>query len=184
MLTGAVTVGERVAIIGAGGIGFDVAEFLAHPEGHDPMDTETYLRTWGIDRTLEARGGLVEREPLEAARQITLCQRSYGKLGGNLGKTTGWIHRASLKQFGVTMLSECAYERIDERGLHLTVAGEAQLLEVDDVVICAGQEPLFELEGPLSARGVRAIRIGGADVAAELDAKRAIAQGARVATDL
>jgi 2,4-dienoyl-CoA reductase (NADPH2) len=171
-------------LIGAGGIGFDVAEFLAHPEGEDPTDTDTYLATWGIDRTLEARGGLVERKVPTAARQITLCQRSYGKLGANLGKTTGWIHRTSLKQYGVEMLAECAYDRIDEQGLHLTVAGEPRVLEVDDVVICAGQEPLFELEAPLSGRGIRTYRIGGADVAAELDAKRAIAQGARVATDL
>ncbi len=184
VLTGKVQIGDRVAIIGAGGIGFDVAEFLAHPADHDLTDTATYLATWGIDRTLEARGGLVEPKVPEPARQVFLCQRSHGKLGGNLGKTTGWIHRASLKQLKVEMLSECKYERIDERGLHLTVAGEPRLLEVDDVVICAGQEPLFDLEAPLSARGKRAIRIGGADVASELDAKRAIAQGARVATDL
>jgi 2,4-dienoyl-CoA reductase (NADPH2) len=184
VLSGRVRIGDRVAIIGAGGIGFDVAEFLAHPADHDPTDTASYLATWGIDRTLEARGGLVPREAPTPARAITLCQRSHGKLGGNLGKTTGWIHRTSLKQLQVEMLSECTYERIDERGLHLTVGGQYRLLEVDDVVICAGQEPMFDLEAPLSGRGVRAIRIGGADVAAELDAKRAIAQGARVATDL
>jgi len=184
VLSGKVEIGDRVVLIGAGGIGFDVAEFLAHPHDQDPTDTATYLATWGIDRTLEARGGLVERVAPTAARQITLCQRSFGKLGANLGKTTGWIHRTSLKQFGVEMLAECKYERIDDEGLHLTVAGEARVLQVDDVVVCAGQEPLFDLEAPLSGRGVRTYRIGGADVAAELDAKRAIAQGARVATDL
>jgi 2,4-dienoyl-CoA reductase (NADPH2) len=180
VLAGGVAVGQRVAIIGAGGIGFDVAEYLAHPAGGD----EAYYASWGIDRTLAARGGLIDAKEPSPKRQITLCQRSAGRLGGNLGKTTGWIHRATLKQLKVEMLAECVYERIDERGLHLTVTGQRRLLEVDDVVLCAGQEPCRDLEAPLRARGVTTWRIGGADVAAELDAKRAIAQGARLATEL
>jgi len=182
VLLGRVDIGDRVAIIGAGGIGFDVAEFLLHKE-HRPPEAD-YYTTWGIDRSLDARGGLVERAPRPADRQITLCQRSAGKLGGGLGKTTGWIHRSSLKLHGVEMLGECRYDRISEQGLHLTVAGSPRVLEVDDVVICAGQVSVDGLYDPLKQRGVDVRIIGGAQVAAELDAKRAIAGGAQVASEL
>jgi 2,4-dienoyl-CoA reductase (NADPH2) len=174
-------VGDRVAIIGAGGIGFDVAEFLLHREHPDDDD---FFRTWGIDRTLRARGGLLDPAPRAPDRRITLCQRSKGKLGAGLGKTTGWIHRRSLKLHGVQLLDNCRYQRIDAAGLHLTVDGQPRLVEADTVVVCAGQVSVRDLEGPLQAAGVDVTLIGGAELAAELDAKRAIAQGARVATDL
>ena len=181
MLLHGAEVGDRVAIIGAGGIGFDVAEFLLH---RDHGEGEDFYRSWGIDRALEARGGLVEAEPRPADRQITLCQRSTGKLGAGLGKTTGWIHRRSLKLHGVTMLAGCRYDRIDAQGLHLTVDGAPRLVEADTVVVCAGQVSQRALEGPLQSAGIDVHLIGGAELAAELDAKRAIAQGARVAADL
>jgi len=185
VLLGRVSIGDRVAIIGAGGIGFDVAEFLLHRDhGDDAQRRDAYYATWGIDRSLEARGGLTERAPVAPDRTITLCQRSAGKLGGNLGKTTGWIHRQSLKLHGVEMLAECQYERIDAQGLHLTVAGSPRVLEVDDVVICAGQVSEKSLYKPLEQRGVDVRIIGGAQLAAELDAKRAIGDGARVASEL
>ena len=182
-------VGARVAIIGAGGIGFDVAEFLLHGPGHDAREDpegarERFFDEWGIDTTLTSRGGMRAPRRSPPTREITLCQRSKGKLGAGLGKTTGWIHRSSLKQNGVVMLPECRYERIDDVGLHLTVGGVPQVLPVDNVIICAGQVPSRALENPLKARGVEVHLIGGADVAAELDAKRAIAQGARLATTL
>ncbi|MCA9719698.1 MAG: NADPH-dependent 2,4-dienoyl-CoA reductase, partial [Myxococcales bacterium] len=169
--------------------GFDVAEYLLHGTGHDAREDperarDRFFADWGIDTTLARRGGLQppRREP--PAREITLCQRSAGKLGAGLGKTTGWIHRTALKRQGVVMLPECRYERIDDRGLHLTVGGAPQVLEVDNVILCAGQVPRRELHEPLRARGVEVHLIGGADVAAELDAKRAIAQGARVASEI
>jgi 2,4-dienoyl-CoA reductase (NADPH2) len=177
-------VGERVAIIGAGGIGFDVAEYLAH-EGTPPsLDNEAFMEAWGVDMTHSTRGALQPAEHPEPARKITLCQRSSGKLGAGLGKTTGWIHRASLKNFDVEMLAECQYDRISDRGLHLTVRGEARILEVDNVIICAGQVPFRELQQPLESSGATVHLIGGADVAAELDAKRAIDQGTRLAARL
>lgn len=184
VLRGQVHVGERVAIIGAGGIGFDVAEYLAHPEDVDALDVPTFMESWGVDMSHEHPGGLREAQHPKPARHITLCQRSSGKLGAHLGKTTGWIHRASLKSFEVSMLSECAYERIDDEGLHLLVGGELRVLKVDHVIICAGQVPERELLGPLEAAGLKVEVIGGADVAAELDAKRAIDQGTRLAAAL
>jgi 2,4-dienoyl-CoA reductase (NADPH2) len=177
-------VGERVAIIGAGGIGFDVGEFLAHHGRPTSQDPSTFMAQWGVDQTLSVRGGLVPPGDWTPARQITLCQRKKGKLGASLGKTTGWIHRSTLKNHGVIMLSECRYERIDDQGLHLTVAGEHRLLEVDNVIICAGQTPARQLGEALTKAGIRHQLIGGADVATELDAKRAIAQGTRVAAAL
>jgi 2,4-dienoyl-CoA reductase (NADPH2) len=179
-----VEVGESVAIIGAGGIGFDVAEFLTHPEGHDADDPTAFLAEWGIDPDHVARGGLREVEEPPPARQVTMCQRSKGKLGAGLGKTTGWIHRATMKKRGVEMLAECRYEKIDDEGLHLRVAGESRVIACDHVVVCAGQVPRRDLEQPLRDAGVEVHRIGGADKAAELDAKRAIAQGTRVGAEL
>jgi 2,4-dienoyl-CoA reductase (NADPH2) len=176
-------VGRRVALLGAGGIGFDVAELLAHPPAEsDPL--VAYQQAWGISTDPEAPGGLGPRRSAAPAREVTLCQRSEGKLGARLGKTTGWIHRASLAHLGVQLLAGCTYERIDDAGLHLTVAGRPRVLEVDHVVICAGQEPNRSLEGELAGLGLPLHRIGGCDEAAELDARRAIDQGTRLAARL
>ncbi|MGB0638450.1 MAG: FAD-dependent oxidoreductase [Myxococcota bacterium] len=173
-------VGDSVAIIGAGGIGFDVAEYLAHqPESGDAIDQ--YLQEWGVDRRMSEPGGLMEHQDSPPARTITLCQRKKGKLGAGLGKTTGWIHRSALKKKNVTMLDQCQYERIDDEGLHLTVAGTPQVLDVDNIVICAGQTPQQELLAPLEAAGVNVHIIGGAFQAGELDARRAFDQGTRLA---
>jgi 2,4-dienoyl-CoA reductase (NADPH2) len=174
-------VGERVALIGAGGIGFDVAEFLVHSGPSTSQDTHAFMREWGVDMELKARGGLTEPHVSPPARQITLCQRKAGKLGAGLGKTTGWIHRATLKKLQVEMLHSCSYTRIDDQGLHLTVDGSPRVLEVDHVIICAGQVPDRDLVSDLESAGVAFHLIGGADVASELDAKRAIAQGTKLA---
>jgi 2,4-dienoyl-CoA reductase (NADPH2) len=182
-ITGAKPVGRRVAVIGAGGIGFDVCELLSHGAGGG-SELDRYRQAWGIDPQYRARGGVCP--PMEAAgdRQIWLLQRSQTKIGDKLAKTTGWIRRATLARRGVKMLAGVHYERIDDAGLHIAVDGQPLLLEVDTVVICAGQEPLRELAAPLRAKGVDVVLIGGADVAAELDAKRAIAQGTEVAAGL
>jgi len=183
------TVGKRVAIIGAGGIGFDVAEYLVH-DGHSPtMDLDEWLAEWGVVDPAEARGGLAVEcaKPVEPAREVTLLQRKRGKLGATLGKTTGWIHRATLKMNGVEMIGGINYERIADEGLLISYGEERKdptWLDVDNVVICAGQLPLKELQEPLVAAGVDTYVIGGADVAAELDAKRAIDQGSRLAASL
>jgi len=170
-------VGEKVAIIGAGGIGFDVAEYLVH-EGTSPsQDVELFNTEWGVDRTYATAGGLKAPQPHAPARQVTLLQRKTSKVGANLGKTTGWIHRAGLVAKGVNMIPGCTYERIDEKGVHVTIDGQPQLIEADTVVICAGQEPERSLHAALTQKGASVHLIGGADVAAELDAKRAINQG-------
>ena len=179
-----VEVGGRVAIIGAGGIGFDVAEYLAHQGTSTALDIEAFMDEWGVDMAYTEPGALKEAEDEPPARQITLCQRKAGKLGAGLGKTTGWIHRSSLKKKQVQMLSGCSYVRIDDAGLHVTVHGEPRVVEVDHVVVCAGQVPARELADPLKASGIDVHLVGGADVAAELDAKRAIEQGTRVASQL
>ncbi len=180
VITGRVSVGKRVALIGAGGIGFDVAEFLSHGKTSPSQNIPVFMREWGVDMSLGARGGIegvtVELEP--SPRQIYLLQRKQTKVGANLGKTTGWIHRLGLMKRHVQMLAGCEYLRIDEEGLHLTVNGQPRLLEVDKVVICAGQEPLRELVGGLT---LPYHLVGGANVAAELDAKRAINEATRVA---
>jgi 2,4-dienoyl-CoA reductase (NADPH2) len=188
VLLGRAEVGARVAIIGAGGIGFDVAEFLGHHH-HDHRQLprpEDFARQWGIDMTLSARGGVagVIARPEPLAREIWLLQRKTSKPGKDLGKTTGWIHRLGLSQRGVQMLAGVEYRRIDDRGLHIRHEGEDRLLEVDHVVLCAGQLPRRELQAPLEAAGVKVHLIGGADVAAELDAKRAIRQGSELAAAL
>ncbi len=180
-------VGRSVALIGAGGIGFDVAEFLGHRKGVTPsLDIGEFMSEWGIDMRLATRGGLAATPPPKetAPREIWLLQRKVSKPGDGLGKTTGWIHRTTLKRRGVHMLAGVNYERIDDAGLHITNGDDRRVLAVDNVVICAGQEPLRELEAPLRERGIEVQLIGGADVAAELDAKRAIDQGARVAAAL
>ncbi|GGY26213.1 NADPH-dependent 2,4-dienoyl-CoA reductase [Streptomyces tanashiensis] len=177
-------VGDRVAIIGAGGIGFDVAEFLTDGGEGASQDPETYFRQWGVDTSYENRGGLRAPERNAPPRQVHLLQRKSTKVGAGLGKTTGWIHRTELKHRGVTMVAGVSYERIDDAGLHVTIDGEPQLLPVDTVVLCAGQEPRRDLYEQLVAAGRSAHLIGGADVAAELDAKRAIDQGTRLAATL
>lgn len=177
-------VGERVAIIGAGGIGFDVAEYLSH-EGVSPsLSVPLYMEEWGVDMDYEKRGGLGEPAPEPSPREIFLLQRSSGKLGAKLGKTTGWIHRNSLRKKQVNMMGNVQYQYVDDKGLHLTVKGKRELLEVDNVVICAGQLPKRDLLEPLKAAGMSVHLIGGADEAKELDAKRAIDQGARLAARL
>lgn len=183
ILTGRVKAGRRVAVIGAGGIGFDVSEFLTHVDlAADPIDH--YRREWGIDASYARAGGLCAEQPEERPRELWLLQRKPTKVGEGLAKTTGWIRRTLLARRGVKMLAGVQYERIDDAGLHLVVGGERQCLEVDTVVLCAGQDPLRELEAPLKAAGLDVRLIGGADVAAELDAKRAIDQGTRVAASL
>ncbi|MFC9734108.1 FAD-dependent oxidoreductase [Streptomyces roseolus] len=177
-------VGERVAVIGAGGIGFDVAEFLTDGGEGASQDPETYFRQWGVDTSYENRGGLRAPERNAPPRKVHLLQRKTTKVGAGLGKTTGWIHRTELKHRGVAMVAGVTYDRIDDEGLHLTVDGEPQVLPVDTVVLCSGQEPRRGLYEELVASGRTAHLIGGADVAAELDAKRAIDQGTRLAATL
>ncbi len=177
-------VGPRVAIVGAGGIGFDVAEFLVQPPPSPTTDVARWTHEWGVDMSLAARGALLKPAPEPPARQIWLLQRSPGRPGRRLNKTTGWVHRATLKAKGVQMLGGVQYRRIDDAGLHVVIDGAARLLEVDHVVVCAGQEPQRALADALAARGVAVHRIGGADVAIELDAKRAIAQATALAATL
>ncbi|MFI8291642.1 FAD-dependent oxidoreductase [Streptomyces sp. NPDC085614] len=174
-------VGERVAVMGAGGIGFDVAEFLTDGGEGASQDPETYFRQWGVDTSYESRGGLRTPERPRPPRQVHLLQRKTSKVGAGLGKTTGWIHRAEMKHRGVTMVAGVTYERIDDEGLHISLDGEPQVVPVDTVVLCTGQEPRRGLYEELVAAGRTAHLIGGADVAAELDAKRAIDQGTRLA---
>jgi 2,4-dienoyl-CoA reductase (NADPH2) len=175
--------GKTVAIIGAGGIGFDVGEFLTH--SHDERsEEERFNSEWGIDTRYVNRGGLKPAVDEKAPRKVFLLQRKASKVGDGLAKTTGWIRRTLLKKRGVTMISGVSYDHIDDAGLHITVDGEANLLPVDTIVVCAGQESRRELQAPLQAAGIPVTLIGGADVAAELDAKRAIDQGTRVATAL
>ena len=184
VLSGRVTLGKRVALIGAGGIGFDVAEFLVH-EGPPPsLDPPRWMAEWGVDPTFEARAGLLPPAPEPPARDIWLLQRSAGKPGARLGKTTGWIHRATLKAKGVKMLGGVEYRGVEPGGLRIAVDGKERLLEVDSIVICAGQEPMRDLVDPLVTAGKTPHLIGGADLAAELDAKRAIDQGSRLAARL
>ncbi len=186
VLRGNAAVGARVAIIGAGGIGFDVAEFLVEPAPSPTTDLARWTREWGVDTTLAARGGLAGPAPEAPARQVWLLQRTPGKPGRRLNKTTGWVHRATLAAKRVTMLGGVAYERLDDEGLHIRIGEEASVLPVDTVVICAGQESNRALQAEFAGVGAAAAThlIGGADVASELDAKRAIAQGTRLACAL
>ena len=177
-------VGARVAIIGAGGIGFDVAEFLVQGAPSPTTDAERWSREWGVDRSYAAPGALTTPRPEPSLRQVWLLQRSPGKPGARLNKTSGWVHRAALRHKGVTLLGGVGYERIDDAGLHLVVDGQAQCLAVDHVIVCAGQEPNRALADALTPSGIPVHVIGGADVAAELDAKRAIDQGTRLAAVL
>jgi len=179
-------VGKRVAVIGAGGIGFDVSEYLSHEGESTSLNIDAWLKEWGIDKTLNSRSGtegMTEEIPA-SPREIFMFKRSKGKFGGNLGKTTGWIHRSTLKKKKVQFIGEVEYTKIDDEGLHYSKNGESKVLKVDNIVICAGQIPFKELYQPLLDIGKSVHVIGGADFANELDAKRAINQGARLASKL
>lgn len=177
-------VGRKVAIVGAGGIGFDVAEFLTEATPSPTTDIARWTKEWGVDMTMTEPGGLMTAQPEKPERQVWLLQRTAGRPGGRLNKTSGWVHRATLKNKRVQMVGGVAYERIDDAGLHVVVDGKPQVLDVDHIVVCAGQEPNRELHDALVARGMDVRLIGGADVAAELDAKRAIDQATRLAAAL
>jgi 2,4-dienoyl-CoA reductase (NADPH2) len=182
-------VGARVAVVGAGGIGFDIGEFLLHdPHVALPMPLTRWLGEWGVDLDADTNGGLCAPVPERPVREVYLLQRKASKLGASLGKTSGWVHRATLQRKGVHMLGGVDYKKIDDQGLHITVNGEPRLLEVDNVVICAGQDSLTDLMSPQqdkqSDTGPRFHLIGGAALAAELDAKRAIREGAELAARL
>jgi 2,4-dienoyl-CoA reductase (NADPH2) len=177
-------VGKSVAIIGAGGIGFDVAEFLVHHGTSPSLEVNAFMKEWGVDQSYLQRGGLTNAAPEAPAREVYLLQRRSGKPGDGLGKTTGWIHRSALKMKKVNMLSNCQYEKIDDEGLHLTIGKEYKVLPVDHVVICAGQVSLKDLYEPLSEKGMKVHLIGGASEAGELDAKRAIEQAAKLAASI
>ena len=174
-------VGKSVAVIGAGGIGFDVSEYITHEGESGAVAPAKFYREWGVDPDYARAGGLCPPEVEASARQVYLLQRKSAKIGNQLGKTTGWIHRASLKARNVAMIPGVTYDRIDDLGLHVTIGGKAETLAVDTVVVCAGQEPRRDLVEALRAAGHEPHLIGGADVAAELDAKRAIDQGTRLA---
>jgi len=180
-------VGEHVAIVGAGGIGFDVAQYITHQAGiSTSLDADRFLKEWGVDKEYRLPGGLAKKRPQVPAsgRQIYLLQRKSDKMGATLGKTTGWIHRITLKQRNVVMINGVTYNKIDKNGLHISLKGEPRCLAVDTVIICAGQEPLRDLKEELENSDMPIHLIGGADLAAELDAKRAIDQGARLAASI
>ena len=183
VIKGKKPVGQKVAIVGAGGIGFDTAEYLSHGESQPSLDIEAFMKEWGIDMSFSARGGVngMQPQPEPSSREIVLLQRKTSRMGKGLGKTTGWAHRASLKMKGVTMIPGVEYKKIDDNGFLITIEGQEKLLEVDNVIICAGQEPLREVIEGLNAPHHL---IGGADEALELDAKRAIDQGTRLAATL
>lgn len=179
-------VGKRVAVIGGGAIGFDISEYLAHEGESTSQNIDAWLQEWGIDKTMKARAGIenMKADIHPSPREIFMFKRSKGKFGSKLGKTTGWIHRSVLKKKKVNFISEVQYTKIDDEGLHYVQNEEHKILAVDNVVLCAGQVPFKELLEPLEAKGIKTHVIGGADVAAELDAKRAINQGSRLAAKL
>ncbi|MFW1859660.1 FAD-dependent oxidoreductase [Acinetobacter defluvii] len=174
-------VGKKVAIIGAGGIGFDTAEYLSHEGESGSLNPDKFYDEWGIDTSYEHVGGLKQPIVEPSPREIYLLQRKTNSVGAGLGKTTGWIHRAGLKHRHVNMIAGASYERIDDQGLHITVGDKAMILDVDNVVICAGQESYTAMFDQLQADGKSVHLIGGAKEAGELDAKRAIRQGAELA---
>ena len=179
-------VGQRVAIIGCGGIGFDTAMYLSQPGSPTSQNIAEFCVEWGIDTSLQQAGGLRPEGPhlARSPRQIVMLQRKASKPGEGLGKTTGWIHSTTLLSRGVKMIPGVSYQKIDDAGLHVEINGEAQTLAVDTVIICAGQEPNRLLAEPLQAAGKTVHLIGGSDVAGELDARRAIAQGTRLALEI
>jgi 2,4-dienoyl-CoA reductase (NADPH2) len=179
-------IGKSVAVVGAGGIGFDVSEFLVTDQS-PTLNLKEWKAEWGAADPRETRGGLTTPIPLPPAREVYLLQRTKGAQGRGLGKTTGWVHRASLKAKGVHQLSGVNYERIDDDGLHISFGSDRskpRVLAVDNVIICAGQESVRDLEDGLRSYGIEPHVIGGADVAAEIDAKRAIRQGTELAARL
>jgi len=184
------TVGKKVAIIGAGGIGFDVGEYLVHKHAASQQaEKEQWYKEWGVDTALEHRSGLVDAQVLPAERDVYLLQRKESSVGKNLGKTSGWVHRATLKHKNVTMIAGCQYDLIDDQGLHISVNGQKRILDVDHVIMCAGQESNRTLADELIAlgaekQGMKVHVVGGADLATELDAKRAINQGSRLAASI
>ena len=175
--------GKRVAIIGAGGIGFDTAEYITHSGESSALDIDQFMHEWGIDKSLDARGGIEGCKAVvsPSPREVFLLQRKTSKIGSGLGKTTGWIHRTGLAKKQVQMINGCDYKRIDDQGLHLTVGDESQVLAVDNIIICAGQDPLIEITEGLK---LPFHLIGGAKSAKELDAKSAIEQGTKIAASL
>ena len=207
VLAGGAEVGETVAVVGSGGIGFDVAEFLTHThdDASPSVNIDSFLQQWGVDGKNATRGGLLEKPEWASQRKVQLLQRKHTKHGAALGKTTGWIHRAGLNNMNVEMIGGVKYEKVDEDGnLHVEittrvekkkgekggkkgkkgeveVTKEKRILVNDNIVVCAGQESLLELETPLAAAGVSCFRIGGAQYAGELDANRAIDQATRLA---
>jgi len=185
-IKGTKPVGKKVAVMGAGGIGFDVSEFITHKGESPSLNIPAFMAEWGVDLNMEHQGGVkgVQAELPEVEREVYLLQRKKSKVGKNLGKTTGWIHRTSLKNRNVKMINSVSYEKIDSDGLHVLIGDEPRTLDVDTVIVCAGQEPLRELQAGLVDAGMNVHLIGGADVASELDAKRAINQGSRLAAEL
>lgn len=177
-------VGDKVAIIGAGGIGFDMAEYLAHQGESPSLNVEHYMKEWGVDMDYQQPGANARPQPAPSPREIHLLKRSTGKHGKGLGKTTGWIHRASLAMKQVNMLANVEYQKVDDAGFHILVNGESRILEVDHVVVCAGQEPLRSLHEELEGMGISSHLIGGAKEAAELDAKRAIYEAAHLVASM
>ena len=178
------TVGNTVALIGAGGIGFDVAEYLLHAGTSPSLDKTKFFAEWGVDTSYATRGGLAPAHIEKSPRKVYLLQRKSSKVGDGLGKTTGWIHRTSLKNRDVEMLNNVSYRKVDDAGLHITVGDKEMIIPADTVVLCAGQDPQRELQAELLAAGCSVHLIGGADKAAELDAKRAIKQGTELAAAL
>jgi 2,4-dienoyl-CoA reductase (NADPH2) len=174
-------VGKRVAVIGAGGIGFDISEYLVEGGISPTTDAKLWLKEWGVSTDCKTVGGLGTAEIVAPARDVFLLQRKTTKVGAGLGKTSGWVHRATLQKKNVAMIKGASYDRIDDAGLHITVDGKQQIIAVDNVILCAGQEPYRELFDALGEDNITTHLIGGADVAGELDAKRAIRQGAELA---
>ncbi len=185
-ILGSKPVGETVAIIGAGGIGFDTAVLITHVGTSTSLDRDLFLEEWGVDREYRRPGGLLasDSETQPSSRRVTMLQRKASKMGAGLGKTTGWIHRATLKKRGVEMINGVAYEKIDDGGLHIVKNDSRQTIPADTIIVCAGQEPLRTLADELTGGGMSVHIIGGADKAAELDAQRAIDQGARLAMEI
>lgn len=181
LLRGEVTAGKKVAIIGAGGIGFDVAEFLTNQAHENMSPVEQFMDEWGVDPDIKNRGGIMKPEPIDSPREVVLLQRKSTKPGAKLGKTTGWIHRASLKKHHVKILSGVQYKRVDDHGLHIHHEGKDKVLEVDNVVVCAGQTSRNDLLEDLQNKRFETHIIGGAALAGELDAKRAISDGLELA---
>jgi len=183
VLQNKITIGEKVAIIGAGGIGFDVAEYLTHQGESTALNSSAFMKEWGVDQNLDARGGVegVESQVIKSSRKVFLLQRKKSKVGAGLGKTTGWAHRFSLRSKNVKMINGVTYSKIDDTGLHYVKNEKKIILDVDHIVICAGQLSNSSLHKQLISNEVKAHLIGGAFKAAEIDAKEAINQAVKLA---